>query len=73
MSWQPAYGGAVLALRDHAGHIVATSDGPHPSGYLLAVFMPERVTSLHRTLEAAKDVGILLHDNRLFSDAATDQ
>jgi len=59
MSWQPAYGGAVLALRDHAGRIVATIDGPHPAGYLLTVFTPERVTSLHGTLEAAKAQGLL--------------
>lgn len=63
MSWHPAYGGAVLALRDSAGRIVATIDGPHPAGYLLTVFTPERRTSLHRTLEAAQDVGNFLHAN----------
>lgn len=57
MSWQPAYGNAVLALRDGAGHIVATVDGPHPAGYLLTTFKPERRTSLHHTLEAAQRVG----------------
>lgn len=61
MSWQPAYGGAVLALRDHAGRIVATIDGPHPAGYVLTTFMPERVTSVHGTLEVAQGVGDFLH------------
>lgn len=68
MSWQPAYGGAVLALRDHAGRIVATIDGPHPAGYLLTVFTPERSTSLHRTLEAAQDVGDFLQANAAQAD-----
>lgn len=54
MTWQPAYGSAVLALRDHAGRIVATIDGPHPAGYVLTALAPERVTSLHRTLDAAR-------------------
>lgn len=53
MTWQPAYGGAVLALRDHAGRIVATIDGPHPAGYVLTVLAPARATSLHRTLAEA--------------------
>lgn len=47
-------------LRDHAGRIVATIDGPHPAGYLLTVFTPEPSTSLHLTLEAAKDTGRFL-------------
>lgn len=68
MSWQSAYGGAVLALRDPAGRIVATVDGPHPAGYLLTVFKPERVTSLHRTLEAAQDVGDFLQANEAQAD-----
>lgn len=68
MSWQPAYGGAVLALRDHAGRIVATVDGPHPAGFLLTMFTPERATSLHCTLEAAKDVGDFLHANAAQAD-----
>lgn len=54
MTWQPAYGGAVLALRDHAGRIVATTDGPHPAGFVLTVLAPERVTYLHCTLAAAR-------------------
>jgi len=61
MSWQPAYGNAVLALRDPAGRIIATIDGPHPAGYLLTTFLPERRTSLHGSLEAARDVGDQVH------------
>jgi len=61
MQWLPAYGGSVLALRDHAGRIVATVDGPHPAGFLLTMFTPERVTSLHRTLtDATESAGRLL-------------
>lgn len=61
MSWQPAYGGAVLALRDRAGRIDATIDGPHPAGYLLTVFTPARSTSLHGTLaDATNSAGLRL-------------
>lgn len=67
MSWHSAYGGAVLALRDHAGRIVATIDGPHPAGYLLTVFAPERITSLHRTLADAQRVGERLQASAPFS------
>jgi len=67
MAWHPAYGGAVLALRDRSGGIVATIDGPHPAGYLLTVFTPERSTSLHPTLADAQRVGERLQASAPFS------
>jgi len=67
MPWQPTYGGAVLALRDHAGRIVATIDGPHPAGFLLTVFLPERATSLHASLAEAQRVGERLQAAAPFS------
>lgn len=50
------------------GRIVATTNGPHPAGYLLTTFMPERSTSLHGSLEAAQDVGSFLHANAALAD-----
>lgn len=49
MTWQPAYGGAVLALRDHTRRIVATIDGPHPAGYVFRIY-----AQLHRGRSAAR-------------------
>ena len=56
MSWQPAYGGAVLALRDDAGRIVVTIDGPHPSGWALTI-PPSSHCAMFVDVEEAKRVG----------------
>ena len=56
MEWRTRPGTMLLELV-HAGQVLARIDGPHPAGFMLTVFTPERVTSLHRTLADAQRVG----------------